>query len=87
MLQVTVYRLWVMDGRYHLLALQGRTLPPKRHLLGNNGLVEFTGQGDLRVEFDRWLERGFPHHVCVVQGYHADTIKQFARDHGVQCVN
>ena len=38
---VTVFRLWVQDNKYQMLALEGKTIRPKRHLLGNNGLVQF----------------------------------------------
>jgi hypothetical protein len=31
----------------------------------------------------RWVEQGFPHHVCVVEGRRGDRILQFARDHAV----
>jgi L-arabinose isomerase len=82
-LEVTVFRLWVMEGRYHLLVLEGATIRPKRHLLGNNGLVQFGPGVDLEEGFQRWVERGFPHHVCVVEGHHRRQLAQFARDHGV----
>merc|ERR1711892_495673 len=82
-LDVTVFRLWVMNNQYHLLVLEGRTIKPKRHILGNNGLVEFSPPVDLVSGFDRWLEKGFPHHVCVVQGKQKTLLAKFARDHGV----
>eukprot|EP00092_Neocalanus_flemingeri_P014635 GFUD01015788.1.p1 GENE.GFUD01015788.1~~GFUD01015788.1.p1 ORF type:complete len:490 (+),score=133.83 GFUD01015788.1:100-1569(+) len=82
-LDVTVFRFWVMNNKYHLLVLEGQTIKPKRHLLGNNGLVEFSPPVDLVEGFDRWLEKGFPHHVCVVQGKQKKILAKFARDHGV----
>jgi len=82
-MDVTVFRLWVMDNKYHLLVLEGRTIKPKRHLLGNNGLVEFGPDIDLVDGFDRWVEKGFPHHVCVVEGKQKRILSKFARDHDV----
>jgi len=83
-IDVTVYRLWVMNNCYHMIAVEGKTVAPKRHLLGNNGLVEFEDGLDLRESFDSWLEQGFPHHVCVVEGHRRDLLAKFAREHGVK---
>jgi len=82
-LDVTVFRFWVMNNKYHLLVLEGRTVKPKRHILGNNGLVQFGDDVNLVDGFERWLESGFPHHVCVVEGNRKKMITKFARDHGV----
>jgi len=85
-IQVTVFRFWVMEGRYHLLTLEGRTIEPSRQLLGNSGSVLFGQEVDLVEGFESWVQRGFPHHVCVVEGTHSRKLKQFARDHGVVIV-
>merc|ERR1712029_887938 len=61
---VTIYRFWVMNGSYQVIILEGQTLKPKRHLLGNNGLVQFPESLDLVSKFDDWIQKGFPHHVC-----------------------
>lgn len=82
-IDVTVFRFWVCNNQYHCLVLEGQTIKPSRHLLGNNGLVKVDGGVDLSLSFPRWVEQGFPHHVCVVQGRRRDCILQFARDHGV----
>ena len=43
-----------MENRYQLVVFEGRTLAPKRHLLGNNGLVEVSPPLDLVDSFARW---------------------------------
>jgi hypothetical protein len=66
----------------------GRTISPKRHLLGNNGLVQFDDGGvDLRVAFDEFLQNGFPHHVCVAQGRHADDLASLAKQCDVKVLH
>ena len=42
-----------MENRYQLVVFEGRTLAPKRHLLGNNGLVEVCPPLDLVDSFAR----------------------------------
>jgi L-fucose isomerase-like protein len=53
-LPVTVFRLWSCDEEYKLTALEGRTISPKRHLLGNNGVVEIDGVGVVRQTGSPW---------------------------------
>lgn len=74
---VTVFRVWVFNHRYHAIVLEGQTVKPKRHLLGNNGLVNFGPNVNLVTAFQRWLQTGFPHHVCVVQGHHKERMAAF----------
>ena len=83
---LTIYRLWVFNNQYHLLVLEGDSIQPKRHLLGNNGLVEIDGV-DLEAGFERWLAVGFPHHVCVVQGKHKQRFIKFAKNCNVVVVD
>jgi hypothetical protein len=52
-------------------------------LLGNNGLVKFDDSVDLRSDFDRWLQKGFPHHVCVAAGRHGVTLAGMGEQCGV----
>ena len=59
--------------------MEGTTIAPKRHLLGNNGLVQ-VDDVDLDRGFDRWIQSGFPHHVCVVEGRRKDTFLRFANN-------
>ena len=42
-----------MDNKYHLVVFEGTTVAPKRHLLGNNGLVEVSQPLNLVESFDR----------------------------------
>ena len=35
----------------------------------------------------RWVDRGFPHHVCVVSGCHKERLVQFARAHNVNVLS
>ena len=64
----------------------GRTIAPKRHLLGNNGLVKFESGVDLRSGFEDLIQLGFPHHVCVAQGRHAVTLASLAKQCDVNVV-
>ena len=56
----------------------GNTIKPKRHMLGNNGLVDCGPSVDVVSSFHSWLQQGFPHHVCVVEGHHAKRFKALA---------
>ena len=82
-LAVTVFRLWGCDGEYRLMALEGKTIPPRQHLLGNNGLVEIGGT-DVRDLFDELVHEGLPHHVMVAGGHHRRMLKRFARATGIR---
>ncbi len=82
-LPVTMFRLWRMDGTYHMTALEGTTREPKRHLLATNGRAEVDGV-NVREWFDDMIHEGMPHHLCVVQGHHADTFRRVARALGVR---
>jgi L-fucose isomerase-like protein len=75
---VTIARLWRCDGRYHLTALQGRTIAPRRHLTGNAGTVEVDSV-DVVDWFDDALHAGLPHHVIVFAGRHAENFRRLAR--------
>lgn len=77
-MESTIFRLWRFNGRYHLTALEGRTVEPRRHLLATNGLFE-TDRVDVREWFEERLQTGMPHHVCLVAGHHADTLRRVAR--------
>eukprot|EP01062_Namystynia_karyoxenos_P057168 TRINITY_DN4810_c0_g1_i1.p1 TRINITY_DN4810_c0_g1~~TRINITY_DN4810_c0_g1_i1.p1 ORF type:complete len:504 (+),score=182.88 TRINITY_DN4810_c0_g1_i1:79-1590(+) len=82
-IDVTVFRIWVCDGKYHFVCFEGRTQPlGQRRLLGNHGLVAVKDV-DMVASFERWVQAGFPHHVLVVEGRHADRVSAFARQHGL----
>jgi L-fucose isomerase-like protein len=75
---VTLFRVWRCDGAYRLAAFEGTTLPPRRLLQGTNGLVSVPG-ADARERFDELCHEGMPHHVVVVCGHHAGTLRRWAR--------
>jgi len=85
-IKVTVFRFWVMDNKYHLVVFEGTTKAPKRHILGNNGLVEVRPPTNLVEGFARWVDNGFPHHVCVINGWFKKELEQFSRNHSVVIV-
>ena len=63
-------------------------MKPKRHLLGNNGLVEFPLRKiDFTKKFDKWIQNGFPHHVCVVAGHHGKAFEALALHCNVSIVD
>ena len=43
----------MIDNQYHLVVFEGQTTAPKRHLLGNNGLVEVNQPLNLVESFER----------------------------------
>jgi len=87
-MNVTVFRFFVCDSKYHLIAMEGRTEKPTRHILGNNGLVRFppSSGANLVEQFEEWVQKGFPHHVCVVEGHYKKRFLAFARATGVNFI-
>jgi L-fucose isomerase-like protein len=79
---VTLFRLWSCDGDYRLTALEGRTIAPKRHLLGNNGVARIEGVNVIRW-FDDMIHEGLPHHLIVARGHHRERLRRFARQLGI----
>jgi L-fucose isomerase-like protein len=75
---VTIFRLWRTDGFYHMTALEGRTVEPKRHIMATNGLAEIT-EVNVNEWFEEKLHEGMPHHVCVVKGHHRRVLQKLAR--------
>jgi len=84
-LPVTLFRLWSCDGRYKLTALEGHTITPKRHLLGNNGVAEIQGV-DVMEWFDEMIHQGLPHHLLIAPGHHRVRLKRFARQIGISWI-
>jgi L-fucose isomerase-like protein len=82
---VTIMRFWRCDGRYYLTAREGKTIKPKRHLMGTNGLAQLDKQ-DPREWFEELCHQGMPHHVVVFEGHSADLLKRFARVLGIQFI-
>ncbi|MBN1557956.1 MAG: sugar isomerase [Lentisphaerae bacterium] len=82
-LPVTVFRIWSCDNAYRLAVMEGETVPPRRELMGNNGLARIDG-GNVRERFENLLHEGMPHHVAVFPGRHAATLRRFARQTGMR---
>ncbi|UCF97863.1 MAG: sugar isomerase [Spirochaetaceae bacterium] len=85
-LPVTVFRVWRCDNLYHCTALEGVTVRPKRHLLGNNGLARFE-EVNIEEWFDRMIHQGLPHHPLVARGSHKHRLRRFCRQIGIQWID
>jgi hypothetical protein len=75
---MTIARLWRCDGKYHLTAFEGRTIPMRRKLTGNTALVEVNGK-NVYDWFDTLAHAGLPHHVVLFAGHHQETFRRLAR--------
>ena len=84
-LPVTVFRIWRCDGEYRLAVGEGQTLEPRQPLLGSNGLAQMA-DCDVNEWFEELIHAGMPHHVAVVGGHHARTLKRWARLAGVRLI-
>jgi len=82
---ITIMRFWRCDGSYYLTAREGRTIKPRRHLMGTNGLARLDKQ-DPREWFDELCHEGMPHHVVVFEGHSADMLRRLARALGIRFV-
>ena len=79
---VTVARIWRCDDRYVATAFEGRTIPLRRKLTGNQALVRVDGGGVARW-FDTLCHAGLPHHPILFAGHHCDTFRRLARMLGI----
>lgn len=77
-MEATLFRIWRFEGEYHMTAMEGRTVAPERDLMATNGLFSVDGI-DVRDWFEEQVQRGMPHHVCVVEGHHADLLVRVGR--------
>ena len=82
---VTILRFWRCDGGYCLTAREGRTVRPKRHLMGTNGLAQLEKQ-DPADWFEQLCHAGMPHHVAVFEGHHEALLRRFARVLGMRFI-
>ncbi len=83
--EVTAFRIWRYDGEYHMTALEGRTEAPTRELMATNGRF-VTDDVDVPDWFEEMVQIGMPHHLCIVPGHHADTLRRVARLTGMEWV-
>jgi L-fucose isomerase-like protein len=77
-MDVTLFRLWSCDGRYHLTACEARTEPLAPALSGNSVRLRLTDR-EVPRWFDDLCHAGMPHHLSLVSGGHADRLRRFAR--------
>ena len=75
---ITIWRLWRYEGKYRLAVREGRTLRPRRPLMGTNALVQLENC-DPRNWFQDLLHHAMPHHVSIHAGRHADMLRRLAR--------
>jgi L-arabinose isomerase len=73
------------DEEYHMTALEGRTEKPRRELMATNGRF-VTDEVDVRDWFEEMVQIGMPHHLCIVHGHYADTLRRVARLTGMEWV-
>lgn len=81
-MDVTLYRLWSCDGRYHLTACNARTELLSPPLAGNSVLVRLADRSVPRW-FDDLCHAGMPHHLSLVEGHAADKLRRLARLLGI----
>lgn len=84
-MKTTVFRFWRFHDRYLFTTLEGVTAVPDQHRMATNGRFE-TNAVDVRVWFEELLQLGMPHHLCVVEGHHSDTVQRVARLIGAEKV-
>jgi len=75
---ITIFRLWHCDNEYRLTAFVGKTIAPRRHLLGTNGLARIDSV-DVCNLFLNLCHAGMPHHVGVMHGDHVTEMRTLAR--------
>lgn len=77
-IEATAFRIWRMGGRYHMVALEGRTIAPRRPMMATNGLFE-TNRVNVLDWFEEMVQQGMPHHLAIVEGHHRDLLRRVAR--------
>jgi len=82
---VTIMRIWSSPDGYRLMAREGNTAAPTRHLRGTNGVVELDGDNAHDL-FDLCCHAGMPHHLTVAPGHHARTLVKAARVLGMKTI-
>lgn len=77
-MDATLFRIWRFESEYHMCILEGDTVSPDRELMATNGIFR-TDQVDVREWFEDQVQRGMPHHVCIVEGHHGDLLRRIGR--------
>jgi L-fucose isomerase-like protein len=75
---VTLYRLWRCDERYHMTALEGVMVRPRRELMATNGLLHVPG-ASIPDWFDHVIHQGMPHHVSLIRDHRKEWWRRLAR--------
>jgi L-fucose isomerase-like protein len=75
---VTLARIWRRDDRYVAMAFEGRTIPLRRKLTGNQCLMQVDG-GGVSDWFDTLCHAGMSHHPILFFGHHADAFRRLSR--------
>lgn len=76
-MDVTLFRLWSCDGRYHLTAVEARTEKLQQPLAGNS--VGLRLDRSVPRWFDDLCHAGMPHHLSIAEGKHVEKLRRFAR--------
>ncbi len=76
-MNVTLFRLWSCDGRYHLTAVEARTEKLQHPLAGNS--ISLRLSRSVPRWFDDLCHAGMPHHLSIAEGQHAEHLRRFAR--------
>ena len=77
-MDATLFRIWRFEGEYHMCILEGETVTPERDLMATNGIFR-TDDVDIRDWFEDQVQRGMPHHVCIVEGHHGELLHRVGR--------
>jgi L-fucose isomerase-like protein len=78
---VTLFRFWHVGDRYRVATVEGTLSKNCRKIEGCYARVDVPGGGVKRFFEDACL-RGMPHHVAVIKGHYANTIRQIAERYG-----
>ncbi len=81
-MDITIFRIWRCDGRYHMAARNARTIEPARDLYGTNGLARIEGPS-VYTWFEDLCHAGMPHHMAVFAGHHEQILRRLARQQGM----
>jgi L-fucose isomerase-like protein len=76
-MDVTLFRLWSCDGRYHLTAVEARTERLAQPLAGNSVVLRL--ERSVPRWFDDLCHAGMPHHLSLAAGRHAEPFRRLAR--------
>lgn len=85
-MNITMLRLWHMGGKYCFTAIEGKSVIPKRHLKGTNGVGYFP-ETDVNDFLQKMLRRGFPHHPVIVEGHRKKHLYKLMDNLGINCLD